>query len=892
MKRLPGIRPVPHAGTTAKSIERDVDEEIHFHLQARIDDLMRQGHSKEDAEVIARREYGDLESARRELVGIDRRSARTSGWKDWLTGVWQDVRFAARGLRSRPGFTMTVLLTLALGIGANAAIFTVVDALLLRPLPYTAPDRLVHLWETYDSRVDQRSEASFPDYLDWRARNRVFTDLAGYQGSGVVLGGATPQIVGAARTTANFFDVLGVKAFIGRTFVRDEDAVGAPRVVVLSFGFWTRQFAGDRGIVGKTIQLDGAPATVIGVLPKDFAFARQAGADIWATIDRTERARQQRGNHWLNIVARLKPGITVAVAGADLSTIMRDLAREYPPTNARRDGQVVPLQQEFVGSVRPLLLLLYGAVVVVLLIACANVANLLLIRGAERGREIAVRVALGAGKTRLIRQLLTESLLLAILGGAGGVLVAKLGVHWLLGLLPTHPIRGIPSLNGIGLDLRVVAYAIGVSLVAGIAFGLIPALRMTGPALYDSLKSASRGAIGGASRLRDGLVVAELALTVILLSGATLFGRSVLQLLAINPGFRAEHVLTTTVILPRSQPASVPASVPASETFRRLTQRVREIPGVESVGMVARLPLDFGNSVGLNIVGLPKPAPGSDPSASYREVDPGYFATMEIPLVSGRNFGPGDDLKAPFVAIVNRAFVREYMSGMEPVGQRFTTGGGKDTALIVGVVGDVPIGSIEDKIPPTLYLSLAQSPETAMAMTIRTSAPLDQISRSVRAAFAEIDPTGVLTSMTSMDEVITTSTSVFMRRFPLYLVSAFALTALVLAVVGIYGVVSYSVAQRTREMGIRMALGAQPSSLVRLVMRHGGGMGLLGIAAGIAGALVVGRFADKLFYGVHAGDPSTYLIVALILGTIAVAATILPARRATRVDPAVALRAE
>jgi predicted permease len=853
---------------------------------------MRQGQSREEAEANAAREYGDTAAARRELTRIDRRAARRTGWKEWMGGCWQDLRFAFRGLRSRPGFTLTVLLTLALGIGANAAIFTVVDAILLKPLPYAQPDRLVHLWETFESKVDARSEASYPDYLDWRARNHVFTDLAGYQGGGYILGGATPQMVGAARVTANFFDVLGVKPLLGRTFAAGEDAPGAPRVVLLTYGFWQRQFAGDRSIVGRPIVLDGTPSMVIGVLPKEFTFARQAAAELWAPIDRTQRAREIRGNHWLNIVARLEPGTTVAAAAANMSGIMKDLAREYPPTNAGRDGQVVPLRQELVGSVRPVLLLLYSAVVVVLLIACANVANLLLIRGAERGRELAVRVALGAGKARLVRQLLTESMLLAAVGGICGLLVAMLGVHWLLSLLPQHPIRGVPNLSGTTLDWRAVAYAIVVSLVAGVAFGLVPALRVSRPALYDALRNAGRGAIGGMSRLRDGLVVGEIALTVILLSGALLFGRSVLRLLAIDPGFRVEHTLATTVIFPPSpQSASAPSPVSAASKFQRLTQRVREIPGVESVGLVSRLPLDFGNLLGLTIVGLPAPAPGQNPSASYREVDPSYFSTMEIPVVTGRAFGPGDDTSAPLVAIVNRAFVTAYMKGMEPLGQRFAMGS-KDTALLVGVVGDVPIGSIEDKIPPTLYLSLAQSPEVAMAMTIRTSAAADQISRSLRAALADVDPNGVLTAVTSMDDVITSSASVFMRRFPLYLISAFAATALLLAIVGIYGVVSYSVAQRTREMGIRMALGAQPSSLVGLVMRHGGRMGVAGIVVGVGGALFAGRFAEKLLYGVRPGDPATYVLVAMVLGAVAVVATILPARRATRVDPASALRAE
>jgi predicted permease len=407
--------------TTRRSIERDVDTEMGFHLQMRIEDLMREGKSHDDATAEALREYGDTVAARGELASIDARRARHDARSEWFGSLMQDIRFGVRGLRSRPGFTITVLLTLALGVGANAAIFSVVDSVLLRPLPFSQPDRLVHLWESFESNVDQRSEASYPDYLDWRARNKVFSDIAGYQGGGFLFGGAQPSTIAGGKVTANFFDVLGVRAALGRTFVAGEDAVGVPRVVLLTYGFWQRELGGDRSIVGRTIMLDGASASVVGVLPESFRFAPIGGAQIIVPIDRNKSGRENRGNHWLNVVGRLRGGVSVAAAGQNMSMIMRDLAKEYPPTNAGRDGLVIPLHEQIVGSVRPVLLLLYGAVVVVLLIACVNVANLLLIRGADRQREIAVRVALGAGKSRLDRQLLTESLLLAVCGGERGL---------------------------------------------------------------------------------------------------------------------------------------------------------------------------------------------------------------------------------------------------------------------------------------------------------------------------------------------------------------------------------------------------------------------------------------------------------------------------------------
>jgi len=887
MRRVPGIRPLLTVSRRRHAIAREVDDEIRFHIQMRTEELMRHGRSREESESIAKREYGDLAAARDELTAIDRRRAGKLALREWLSSWLQDVRFALRGLRARPGFSITILITLALGVGANAAIFSVVDSMLFRPLPFAQPDRLVHLWERFETKVDSRSEASYPDYLDWRARNRVFSDLAGYNGASFVFGGTQPMMLVGARATANFFDVLGVHAALGRTFIAGEDDAGAPKVVLLTYGLWMREFAGDRNVVGHKISLNGAPATVVGVLPPDFQFARQQAAELWIPIDQSARTRAQRGNHWLNVVARLTPGVTLTQASGDLSGIMRDLAREYPPSNAGRDGQVVPLQQEFVGSVRPILLLVYGAVLVVMLIACVNVANLLLIRGTDRQREIAVRVALGAGKARLIRQLITESLVLAVIGGLLGLGVAKVGVKGLLSILPARQIRGMPALTTVGLDPKVIIYAIALSLAAGVIFGLIPALRLIRPASYDALRSGGRGMIGGASRLRDSLVVGEIALTVVLLSGAMLFGKSVVRLLSIDPGFHADHVVSATVVFPNNSYGNAADQVSA---FARLTDQLRETPGVATAGLVTKLPLDFGNSLSFDVVGQPIPEAGKEPSASYRQVDADYFKTMGIPLLSGRVFGAGDDTHGPGTVVINRALAKAYLGDVDPVGQRFFIFG--DTMRVVGVVGDVPIGGIEDRIPPTLYVSFARVPQVAASVVIRTSLSQGDAARAFRTAAASVDRAAAVAHVAAMTDVIAESPSVFMRRFPLYLLAAFALTALVLAVVGIYGVVSYSVAQRAREMGIRMALGATPSSLIGLVMRHGGWMAAAGIVAGVGGAVFAARFAEKLLYGVRASDPLTYLSVAALLAVVALAATLLPARRATRVDPAVTLRTE
>ncbi len=871
--------------TTRQTVQRDVDEEMRFHLNQRVGDLIARGASPDDARQTALREFGDVRAARAELASMDRRRVRKWAASEWFASVRQDVRFAVRSLRKRPGFTATVLLTLALGIGANAAIFSVVDAVLLKPLPFAQPERLVHLWEIFQSKVDNRSEASYPDYLDWRARNHSFADIGGYHGGAFVFGVEHPEIVRAGKTTANFFDVLGVHAAIGRTFATGEDAVGVPRRVLLSHAFWQRSFAGDRSVIGRTITLDGTSATIIGVLPKDFQFARLGDVSIWAPIDRLDRSRQQRGMHWLNIVGRLKDGVTTRAASADMSAVMGELAREYPPTNNGRDSQVIPLRDQLIGSVRPLVLLLYGAVAVMLLVACANVANLLLMRGADRRRELAVRIALGAGRGRLVRQLMTESLMLAVAGGAAGLVVARYGIHALVAIIPAG--QRPPALASVGLNAPVVIYCCLTSLVAGVLFGLVPALREARPKMAEVLKQGSRGS-SRAGTLRDALVVGEVALTIVLMSGAALFGRSLTKLMSIQLGFQSEHLMTAGVFLPDANYTDPKLRV---ATFDRIVAGVRGLPGVEAAGTVTKMPLDWGNSTGFDIVGQPPSEPGKEPTASYRSASDGYFSALEIPISRGRDFDAGDGIVgAPLVTIVNRAFAEAYFPDGNAVGHSIAQG--KDTIRIVGQAGDVPIGNVDEHIPPTMYVPFLQDPETYMNVAIRSHRDVGELSRELTRVVEQTAPGAAVIRPIAMDDLITQSSSVFMRRFPLLLIGAFATATLVLALVGVYGVVSYSVAQRTRELGIRVALGAQTSSLVMLVVRHGAWMAAAGVTIGIVAALMLGRFVAGMLYGVGARDPATLSLVAVTLGAAAIAATIVPARRATRVDPAVALQAE
>ena len=848
---------------------------------------MRQGHSRADAEARALREYGDMAAAHAELADIDRRAARRTGWREVVESFAQDVRISLRGLRARPGFTATVLLTLALGIGANAAIFSVMYSVLLEPLPFARPEQLVHVWETFDGAIDKRSEASFPDYVDLRAQTRALSDIAGFQTRGVLLGAEHPVSSAAATVTANFFSVLGVRPALGRAFLPGEDEPGAPKVVVLGDEIWRRQFGGAPSAIGATIIIDGAPITVVGVLPRDFRFGgRAAGSEMWVPLPHDAAARQRRGAHWLNLVGRLRPGLTVHDATRDLTSIMHDLAKSYPPTNIGRGASAVPLRDELVGSVRSLLLVLYGAVAVVLLVACANVANLTLMRGADRAREMAVRVALGAGRARLVRQLLSESILLALSGGALGLAFAYFGIRAIVGVIPPRTLAALPALATAGVDMRIVAYAALVSVGAGIAFGLAPALRASSASIHDLLK---QGARGSAARgfLRDGLVVTEIALTVVLVSGATLFGRSLVKLLSIELGIRTAHVTTAGVLLSRGTAAD---SVRIVQAFDRLVASTRALPGVETVGLVSRLPLNGGETWDFAIGGRPPAEPGKNPTGSIRWVGGNYFETLGIALKRGRLFAAADDARAPRVVIVNEALATLYFPGVDPLGQMILRG--NDSLRIVGVVGNVPIAKLEDRSIATWYVPLAQAPQGFMRIAVRGTRPSGDLIREISAELGVIDPNGAVLDPVTMDDLLTRSPSVFMRRFPLLLGGMFAITALMLALVGIYGVVSYSVGQRERELGIRLALGADPRSVIALFLRHSAWMAALGTVVGVGGALLATRFVAGMLYGVQSSDPVTYVAVASTLAAAALAATLIPAMRATRVDPTITLRSE
>jgi putative ABC transport system permease protein len=853
-------------------------------------ELMARGLPRAAAEREAAREFGDVGAARAELTAIDVGRLRRVERAEWWGGWAQDVRYAFRALRRAPGFAIAVLLTIALGVGANGAIFSVTDAALLRPLPYRDPDALVHLWTTTPRSLTGKGNSAYPNLLDWRRRSTTLSGIAGYHSNRIVLTqGDEPRVLWVGKTTANFFDVLGVTPALGRRFAEGEDAVGAPRVVMLSHEIWARQFARDPAVVGRAVSLDGAPYTVIGVLPEGFQFARVGAAEVWVPFDRGAQLRESRSSNWFDVIARLRPGVGIDRAQQEMDAIARELEREYPDHNAGVRVSLLPLRDELTGPVRPVLVVLFGAVAFVLVVALANVANLILVRGTARQKELGVRAALGAGRGRIVRQLLTEGVILAALGGVLGLGLAHVGVRALVATIPPQRLLTMPYLADVGVDARLVAYMLGLSLVAGLVFGAIPAIGAARPRLYETLRQGARGSSAGGAggRVRDGLVAAELALTVVLVTGAALFGQSLARLLAVDPGFRAERVFTAYIPLPRVDFASNAKRV---DFFLRLEDQVRALPGVESVGMTSKLPLDGGNSTSFRVVGQPEPKPGEAPSASFRSVTPDYFRALGIPVVRGAPFDARADSTAPRVVVINETLARKAFPNEDPVGRELAAMG--DRWRVVGVVGDVSIGRLDEPVPPTLYLPFRQLSEISMRIAVRTRGDVSGLEQSVRRVVRELDPHVALYQVYTMESLVQQSESVFLRRFPLILVGAFALTALLLAIVGTYGVISYTVAQRLRELGIRIALGASPGSVVGLVVRHAATLAAVGIGIGLVAAVTLSRFAASLLYGVRATDPTAYVVAASVLGAVAALAAALPARRATRVDPVVTLRDE
>jgi putative ABC transport system permease protein len=802
-----------------------------------------------------------------------------------MTGLFQDLRYATRQLRKSAGFTVVAVVTLALAIGANTAVFSVVDQVLLHPLPYPDSDRIVEVSQTFKGLPTY--DASPANYLDWLAQNQVFAEMAasrGWQGSLSV--GDRPDRVKGAMTTPSFFPLFGVDPILGRGLEASDAQPGNDHVVVLGYGLWQRYFAADRAIVGRDIRLNGEPYTVVGVMPQNFS--PDDYGELWLPspwgvpthpLVPDKDPRQFRGRNYLDVWARLKPGVSIQQARAELDTIGRRLEKQYPDSNGEVGVTSVPLHEYIVGDIRPVLLVLLAAVVIVLLIGCANVANLLLARATARAKEISIRTALGATRRRLLRQLLTESVLLALVGGALGLLLAVLAVPSLLALSPPD----IRQFKQIGINREVLAFSFLASVVCGVVFGLLPALQTSRSNPNEFLKEGERGSTANRGRTRSALVIAEVGLSLVLLVGAGLLVKSFARLMDVNAGFDPDHLLTFNLGLPPSTD-----SVHQLAFYQQVMQRLQALPGVQVVGAVSRLPLAGGNSSrSFNVPGVEKSY-----DADIRISTADYFRAMRIPLLKGRSFRDSDLGGSLNVAVVNDALARTVFPGQDPIGKQITNFGPDNLTLqIIGVVGNVRHVGLDADPHSEIYQLLGQAQWPSMFVAIRsaTSDPTSVTSEAQNAVWS-VNKDVPLANVRTMQDVI--ANSVQRRKFSMLLLTIFAAVAMLLAAIGLYGVMSYSVAQRTHEIGIRMALGARRPDVVTLVVKQGMALALMGIAAGTVLSLAMTRLISGMLFGISATDPLTFVAVGAILGTVAFLANYLPARRASKVDPMVALRYE
>jgi predicted permease len=819
----------------------------------------------------------------------------------------QDLRFAGRTLLKRPAFTVIAILTLALGIGANTAIFSVVDSVLLAPLPFSNPERLTIIWASYPELA---RKVGFPDKLpvspatfyDWKAAG-AFEKMAMFTSDRVSLTGqGEPEQLGAVDISGELFQVLGTPALVGRTLLPEDDDKGKRTAVLLSHDLWQRRFGGDRGVVGRSVLIDGMPLTVVGVMPPGFSFPRggemphgfgfAARPDVWLPMALSPQQRQNRGNRGNLAVGLLKPGVTIAEAQAEMSAIAGRVGKAFPDSDGGWRNRVEPLRQELVGDVRPALLILLAAVGLVLLIACVNVANLLLAQAAARQKEIAVRTALGAGRGRMVRQLLTESFLLSILGGGLGLLLA----HWGLRLFTVWIPDDVPVAREIALDPRILFFTLAVTLLTGALAGLVPAFQMTRPDLAESLREGTRAGSGSSrsGRTRSALVIVETALAVLLVVGAGLLIRSFARLTAVDPGFHAKGTLALQVILPESK---YPEKAKRWAFASSVLERLRALPGVTAAGVVSNVPLSGDENIeGLVFEGRPRPRSTDDtPLADFRQASPGYFEAMGIPKVRGRLFALADTADAPRVAVIDQTLARVYWPGEDPVGKRFRFGPYDDPdpgpwVTVVGIVGNVRNSGLHIEPRPQAYVPMTQTSYASQTFVLRTGRDPRSVIQEARAAVYAVDRDQPVAQVRTMEQVVAQSMAA--RRFNMVLLGAFAGLALLLAAVGIYGITAYSVAQRTREMGLRMALGAQRGSVLGLVLKEAGALALIGLGAGLLLAFAATRVMASLLYGVGTTDPATFASVAAGLALVSLAAAWVPGRRATQVDPIVAMRAD
>jgi predicted permease len=872
-----------------KKSDRELDSELRDYLDASVAEKMNRGLTRDEALRSTRLEIGSMESVKEEVRGV--------GWESIVETIWQDIRFALRMMGKNPGFTFIAVLTLALGMGANTAIFSVVNTVLLQPMPYKQADRLVTIWGVNKTRGYDLDLVSYLDYLDWKSQNSVFESMGASTSEMFTLTGAgEPDAILGYQFSPDFFQVLGVPPLVGRTFAPEEDEPGKDHVVVLSYHLWGARFGGDPAVLGKSITLDGQSYTVIGVMPRTFQYPQ--GVDLWTPLTIDPNYAKDRSIRWLRVMARMKSGVTFEQARTDMQTIAAQLRSEHPKTNEGYDVNLLTLRQYTSGDVRPALLVLLCSAGFLLLIACANIANLLLSRAVARQREIAIRAALGAGRVRMVRQFLTESILLGLAGGALGLMIAYRGAGALVAMFPTTISNlSIPHIERIPIDRWVLGFALLASTVTGIIFGLAPALEAGRSSAADLLRESGRAGIGGAQgrRLRNGLVVSEVALSLVLLVSATLMMQSFFHLVRADLGFSPDHVLSLRVLLPEHKYQNDTQKIAFS---RETLRRIHSLPGVEAAGSVTFIPLSgwWGTR---DVSAVRHPA---DPAVKilhpvWSAITPDYFRVMHIPLLKGRFFTGQDNASSPAVVILSASIARQLWPNQDPIGEQVNVEDLKNPCQVVGVVGDVyhfgvgvqPNGG-SSEITSQVYFPYPQSPPHLLGYVIRTAGDPLNSAKAVERAIWAVDKGQAISFVETMDQLA--SETVVLELSSTVLLGVFAALAVLLASIGIYGVISYSTARRTHEIGIRIALGAGRSDVLRLVIGEGLALTLVGAAIGTAGGLALTRFLSSLLYGVRSADPFTFVVVPIVLTGVAVTACYVPARRAMRVDPMVALRYE
>ncbi len=889
MRAVPIVRPARRAlarlaGLVAgrRARERAIADEIESHLAMHVDDNIRRGLSPDEARRQARLALGGLEAMKE--------AYRDQGTVPVVEHTLQDIRLALRQLIKNPGLAVTAILVLALGMGGCLTVFGFVEAALLRPLPYAEPDRLVDVMET--NPQFPRSNLSYQDFRDWQTMNTVFSSLEAYQQRGHMLAAPGGSVmVPGMQVSGGFFRTLGIRPILGRDFTAAESNGGGAKVAVITHRAWRERFGADRAVIGRSVTLSGASHAIIGVLPPTFQFAPSEGGEFWTPIDATGGCHARRSCHSLDGIGRLKPGVTIAEAGAAMAVIARQLERQYPDSNRDQGAVVRPLADVIVGNIRPTLWLLLGGAALLLGIACTNVVSLLLVRTESRRRELSVRLALGASRARIIRHFVTEAGVLVAIAAVLGLVVADTGMRLMTGLIPTDMRAALPFLDGLGINGAVAAGAAVVAVIALGIFSLGPMLVHAGTDVRAGMADGGRGASGHTwRRIGSRLVVIELATAMVLLAGAGLLGRSLYRLLNVELGFRPDHLALVRVAAPGAR-FSEPG---APERLALEVERAAAaVPGVTAAGLTSVAPVSCNcNTTWLRFVG--RPYNGEHNEVNQRDVSAGYLGTIGARLLRGRHLAAADDATKPKVAVINQALAARYFRGQDPVGQRIG-----DTSLspasiteIVGVVDDVRESALNAEIWPAVYYPLAQSPDTSYSVIVRTTQDPGQVVPALAAAMRAVDADLGVFGEAVMETRIASSPAAYLQRSSAWLVGAFAAVALILGVVGLYGVIAYSASQRTREMGVRIALGAGRATVYRLILREAGGLALAGIAVGLAGAVAVATFMRTLLFDTPPWDVATLLSVAVLLGSAALIASVIPARRAASVDPIDALRAD